>query len=101
MRHTCTGVAITVPLHARQGAEVTAHLEGSWAATPAAVGDAVSLVAEVHILRQYFLSILMCLVCHLISYTYQCFCCTIVGVRAQWRGARGARRPRGSARAAP
>ena len=36
-------------LHARQGAEVTAHLEGSWAATPAAAGDAVSLVAEVRV----------------------------------------------------
>ena len=40
-------------MHARQGAEVTAHLEGSWAATPAAVGDAVSLVAEVQNLRVF------------------------------------------------
>ena len=31
-----------------QGAEVVAHLEGSWAATPATVGDAVNLVADVY-----------------------------------------------------
>ena len=27
---------------------MTAHLEGSWSATPAAVGDAVSLVTDVY-----------------------------------------------------
>ena len=27
---------------------MTAHLEGGWAATPAAVGDAVNLVADVY-----------------------------------------------------
>jgi hypothetical protein len=31
-----------------QGQEVAAHLEGCWSGTPAAVGDAVTLVADVY-----------------------------------------------------